>query len=149
VSARPLSLAVGVALLVAATPAAGHIAVGRGVAGVRLGATQHAVRRALGRPDYIRPPAWGYRRRLSGRVGFGSGGRVSFIFTTSHHQRTGRGIGPGASWRAFRRAYRRAQCFSRPAGRICLMQSHYQGRLVETDFLFGKRKLREVDIYFV
>jgi hypothetical protein len=130
--------------------ASAKIVVGQGIAGVKLGESEAQVRKQLGKPRYVQPPGWGYGNPLGGWVGFDFQQRVNDIWTTSRRQRTNRGIGPGASVRAARRAYPKARCY-RHAGRwslLCIIKSHRHGNVTETDFFFTSR-LAQVDIFLV
>jgi hypothetical protein len=146
------SVLLAVAASVIAVPSAlATITVGRGIAGVRLGDTQGQVYKALGKPNRIAPPAWVYNRGLDGRVAFDGRRRARSVSTRSSHQRTSRGVAPGASLQSVHTAYPRAHCFGHPGastGALCLARSRYRGHTVETDFVFSLR-LTEVDIYFV
>jgi hypothetical protein len=127
-----------------------RVIVGRGVAGVVLGETGSAVRARLGTPSRQQPPYWSYPN-LDTRVQLDYWGRVQDIETTWAQARTGRGVGPGASLSRFRRAYPHARCYRASvatARRICVMRSRYEGRVVESDFLFTSR-LRMIDMYAV
>lgn len=131
-------------------PTLAKIVPGRGIAGIELGDGMGHVRAVLGKPHHVRPPAWIYGQPLKGRVGFGHQKRVNEILTTSPRQRTKRGIGPGSSLRAIKKAYPRAQCHrARTRHRaFCTLTARRHDRTLKTDFAFGRR-LRWVEIYVV
>jgi hypothetical protein len=137
-------IAVGVAVV--APPAVARIELERGIAGVRIDDSSAHVRRVLGRPDRIVPPAWVYGAPLGGGVGFDHARRVNDVWTTSHRQRTRAGVGPGSSLRALRRAYRHARCYRRSRrGAVVLCVLRSRRGTVETDFrLAGAVKRVEV-----
>lgn len=154
---RPVSIAVCVAaavlvgLLSSSVPSGARVAVGEGIAGVRLGDSQQIVRRRLGRPRRIAPPAWDYGAPLRGQVGFGADGRVNDISTTSRTQRTTRGVSPGASPATFRRRYPEAKCYAHRSRRwslLCVVDSKRGATVNETDFFFAGR-LRRIDVFSV
>jgi hypothetical protein len=133
-----------------AVVASAKILPGRGIAAVSVGERPASVRRTLGRPARVVPPAWLYGGSLRGRVGFGDRHRVNDVWTTSPRQRTSRGIGPGSAAPAMRRAYPKAHCY-RHAGHwrlLCVLTSRHRNRTVKADFLFAAR-LRKVDVYLV
>jgi hypothetical protein len=75
---------------------------------------------------------------------------VNDIWTTSTHQKTAKGIGPGASVTSMRRAYPRARCYTQRGLRwhmLCILVSQQGGHATETDFLFSA-KLAKVEVYF-
>ncbi|MGN6189713.1 MAG: hypothetical protein ACTHOE_12525 [Conexibacter sp.] len=147
-----VAAAVGLTATVGAVPAQARIVIGQGIAGVRIGDGQRHVRRVLGRPDRVIPPAWAYGAPLHGRVGFDHRRRVNDIWTTSRRQRTRAGVGPGSSVAAVRRAYRHARCFRGRHGDaivLCALRSHRRGRTVETDFLFRRRQVKTVDVFLL
>jgi hypothetical protein len=143
------ALAALVALCATAFPVAAQARVspGRGIAGVRLGASDATVRARLGRPHRVVPPTWRFGAPLSGTVGFDYRHHVSFISTAARGQRTSRGVGHGSTLRRFRRAYPHARCQRRGARRLCRLSSRLHGRPVSTDFLFRRRLVR-IEIYF-
>jgi hypothetical protein len=127
--------------------AAAKIVPGRSIAGIKVGYSIKRVRDALGRPHKVAPPAWLYGKPLDGGIGFNFRRRVNDIWTTARHQKTVRGIGPGSTVRATKRAYPRAGCYThrRRRTQLCILTSHYRGRTIKTDFLFSGW-LREVNI---
>jgi hypothetical protein len=146
------------AVMAVASPASAQIVVGVGIDGVKLGQTEAQVRQALGAPGYTMPAtsggesSWGYPKTLEGRVGF-KAGKVVAMWTIAKHQKTSKGIGPGASLAKVKRAYPKAKCSTGPFGPkslICVLKSKYQGRAAETSFPFFYRTagLREVDVNF-
>ncbi len=132
-----------------AADASAKIVVGQGIAGVKLGESQTQVRRHLGKPAYVQPPAWGYRNPLDGQVSLDYHRHVNDIWTTSRRQKTNRGIGPGSSVKAARRAYPNARCYQygRSTG-VCVLRTRNHQRVVETDFWF-RGALSKVDIFLV
>jgi len=148
---RQLAISILVGALAAtwtAADASARIVIGQGIAGVRLGESEAQVKKLLGKPRYIQPPGWGYGNPLGGWVGFDFKQRVNDIWTTSRHQLTNLGIGPGSSVRAVRRAYPKAQCY-RHAGHwrlLCVLRSLHRGHTVYSELLFTGH-LSEVDIF--
>jgi hypothetical protein len=153
-----LGLLTSAAIMAAASTAEATIVVGRGMDGVTLGESQAQVMTTLGEPAYKMPgqngeTSWGYPKTLEGRVGFDRQLQVDGMWTISRHQKTSKGVGPGSSLSKTRKAYPAAKCATGPFGPkslICTLKSHYQGRGVETAFLFFTRSapMREVDIGF-
>lgn len=156
-SVRPraiLAVAVGLTLILAigivATTASARIVPGRGIAGVQIGERASSVRKSLGRPARVVPPDWFYGAPLAGWVGL-TGHRVDDVWTHSHRQHTRRGIGPGSTLRATKRAYPKAHCHRR-SGRwdaLCVLTFRGKHRSVDTDFLFKGRRLAVVDMFRV
>ena len=153
-----LGLLSSTAIMAAASTAEATIVVGRGMDGVTLGESEAQVMTTLGAPTYKTPgqageSSWGYPKTLEGRIGFDRQLQVSGMWTISKRQKTSKGVGPGSSLANTRKAYPAAKCSAGPFGPkslICVMKSHYQGRAVETAFLFFTRgaPMREVDIGF-
>lgn len=137
--------------LVASSSVSAQIVPGAGISGVRIGDKLDQVRKRLGRPNKVKPPAWVYGGSLRGEVEFDHRRRVRDIWTASPRQHTRRGIGPGSSLGAARRAYPRLRC-RRSGGRRqwkrCGLRHQGRGREVVTDFLFRGR-LRIVDVHLV
>lgn len=141
-------------LLVAlAPPAWAKIAVGQGIAGVRIGDSMSRVRQLLGAPDaspYTSHGEWMYSspQTLGGFVGFRAGTEghehitsgVTYVQTSSHTQHTAAGVGPGSSYSAVRRAYPGYHCDRlNGAGtgiRACWVKTHRRGQQVTTAFYF-------------
>jgi hypothetical protein len=145
-------------LLAAATLAAGLLPViagaaivpGRGIAGVRIGYSEARVQSVLGRPGRVVPPSWAYGRPLRGQVSFNHARRVDDIWTVSRAERTKRGVGPGSSYARMRQAYPKGRCAGHGTGlRICVLVSNRHKRTVRTEFIFGRRLLKRVEIYLV
>lgn len=152
-AAVPLVLLAGVlcAVLLAAPPTTcARILPGRGIARVDVGFSAMHVRHLLGRPHRVVPPAWMYGAPLKGGVGFNHGYRVNDVWTASLGQKTPKGIGPGSSLRAMRRAYPHARCHTATSGdrRICTLTVRHGRHAINTDFLF-KGRLRLVDVHVV
>jgi hypothetical protein len=141
------TLAVSMAILLP-TSVAAQIKPGRGVAGVAIGDGTGDVRHRLGRPSRVRPPAWVYGLPLRGEVEFDHRRRVKSIWTSSPRQRTQKGIGPGSSLQAARRAYPRLRCHSKHKFKRCTLRRHRHDRVVATDFLF-KQRLRIVSVHLL
>jgi len=142
----------GAACLLAAgaitSGAQARIVIGQGIAGVKIGDGQARVTKVLGSHHRVVPPTWVYGRT---HVGFGHTRHVNDIWTTSRRQRTSRGIGPGASVAAVRRAYPDVRCYRRSRrGPIvaCGLRTKHRHRTIKTDFLFDGR-LREVDVFLI
>jgi hypothetical protein len=149
----PLVLLAGVlcAVLLAVPPATcARILPGHGIARVDVGFSATHVRHLLGRPHKVVPPTWVYGAPLKGRVGFNHRYRVNDVWTKSLRQKTPKGIGPGSSLRAMRRAYPHARCHASKRGprRICTLTARHGRHRINTDFLF-KGRLRLVDVYLV
>lgn len=132
-----------------ATPAAAQILPGHGIASIRIGNSAKRVRRVLGPPRHVRPPAWGYGQPLAGQVAFSHRRRVFDIWTTSRRQRTRRGIGPGDRRRSMHRAYPHARCHRVDASAICQLATHRGHKTVRTEFFFKGDVLRQVEVYLV
>ena len=153
-----VSVLVGIMVI---TPAAGaKIVVGQSIAGITLGESQAQVKAQLGPPTLEQPPdyrgnvEWNYDKPpLLGAMSFAANGELIGMWTSSRHQKTNKGIGPGSSLAQVRRAYSKAKCSTGPFGPkslICVLRSKYHGRTVETAFPFFTRSMgaREVDINF-
>jgi len=109
-----------------------------------------AVREALGNPRRVVAPSWIYGAPLRGRVSFVSR-HVDDVWTRSRRQRTKRGIGPGSTLRAVKRAYPKVRCHSR-AGRwdaLCALSSRTNRGHIDTNFLFDGRRVAVVDVFRV
>jgi hypothetical protein len=120
------------ALLAAAAVAAGTAAAanesnlvirpGQAIGKFRLGMTEVALRRAVGRPRFVvhRAPTFGLRRveyqyglgaeYIATLVGRPGRLRVTRVSTIALRERTPRGIGPGSLERELRRAHPGVQC---------------------------------------
>lgn len=143
-----ISILVGAMATWTAADASARIVIGQGIAGIKLGQSGTQVRKILGKPSYVQPPGWGYGNPLGGWIGFDSKQRVNDIWTTSKYQRTNKGIGPGSSIGAVRRAYPKVQCY-RHAGRwrlLCVLRSRHHRYTIYNELLFMGR-LSEVDIF--
>jgi hypothetical protein len=139
-----------VVLLAPVAPVTARIRPSHGIAGVGIGASAAHVRAVLGRPHRVIAPAWGYGAPLNGRVGFDHRHRVGYVWSANRSQRTRKGIGPGSSFRAMRRAYPQIPCrrTRNATRRLCTLNFHEGRRRVRCDLLFHGR-LRRVDVYLV
>jgi hypothetical protein len=137
-----------VAVFLLPVAALGQVVVGAGIGGVSLGDKMSQVRKRLGRPKRVRPPAWVFGAPLKGQVEFDHRRRVKGIWTASRRQRTQRGIGPGSSKRAVRRAYPRLHCHSTRRFDRCTLYRHSKRKTVATDFFF-KGRLRILNVRLV
>jgi hypothetical protein len=135
-----VGMVVTAAFVVPVPEVLGKVVVGQSIAGVRIGATQAQVRRALGKPLGT-SDGWRYGEPLRGRVIFGRDHRVVEVWSHSRRQRTGRSIGRGSTVRSVRRAYR-VTC-GREAGvkwtLICRRRSRSGGHRRTTTFYFDGR----------
>jgi hypothetical protein len=141
---------VAAAFAIAPSSASARILPASGIAGVEVGFSAAHVRHLLGRPSRVIAPTWVYRAPLDGHVGFNHRHRVNDVWTVNRRQRTRKGIGPGSSFAAMRRAYARAKCTGAKKGRrrLCTLTVHPRHRIVKCDFLF-RGQLRKVDVYLV
>ncbi len=153
---RLACVAAATASLLVAAPiplASAKIAVGQGIAGVRIGDSMSRVRQLLGAPaasQYTSHGEWMYSssRPLGGFVGFRAGAEgheritsgVTYVQTSSHTQRTRAGVGPGSSYNGFRRAYPGYHCdrLNGPGTgvRACWEKTRYDGQEITTAFYF-------------
>jgi hypothetical protein len=155
-----LALLLSVGLVAAAPTAEARIVVGQSIAGVKLGMSMAQVKKKLGPPtlnqgaDFKGDTEWNYAKKpLLGAMSFDKNGKLLGLWTSSKKQKTGKGVGPGASLAKVREAYPKAKCKVGPFGpksAMCVIKSHYDQRKVETAFMFFTRSapMREVDIDF-
>jgi hypothetical protein len=99
----------------------------------------------MGRPSSITPPHWSFKRRKL-TVGFDQSRRVNEITIRSRKDTTSRGVKPGATVGAVKRAYPGASCIERKYGGAIRLCSVTSPRGVHTDFVIHGRVTR-VDIY--
>jgi hypothetical protein len=72
---------------------------------------------------------------------------VKGIETQDARQKTARGVGPGSSLKALKKAYPAVKCKSHIiAQRICSLPKKKKGRKVPTNFVFFGGKVKFVDI---
>jgi len=145
---RTVAVVVAVLGVLAPAPASARITIGKGIAGVAVGDGMSSVRKGLGRPKKVHPPAWVYGRPLVGEVEFDHRRQVHGVWTTSSRQRTRQGIGPGSSLRAARHAYPHLRCHSKGRFELCVLRRRHHHKMIATDFLFRGR-LRVVNIHLV
>lgn len=149
-----------------AATAEAKIVVGEGIAGVKLGMTMAQVKTKLGPPtldqgaDFKGNTEWNYAKKpLMGAMSFDRHGKLLGLWTSSKGQKTSKGIGPGSSLAATRKAYPPARCKSGPWGPytrvLCTLKSRYKGHIVEALFTFDalsghtdSAHMQEVDIDF-
>lgn len=141
--------ATALAALVLAPPGGAVIVVQNGIAGIRLGMTQAAVRAKLGKPRSVQHgrnefgsfTQLGYRGL---RVIFQGNRTVTAIRTTSPSERTPRGIGVGSTRAAVRARVAGVRC----AAGHCFVGRFLAGRRV-TDFLLRNGRVSAVVVGFV
>ncbi len=138
------------AFVLLATPAGAQILVQNGIAGVRLGATEGKVRRALGRPQTITLTSQPVRLKhliyASGTTVsiFRATGRVVNVDTIDRRQQTASGVGIGSTKVAIRAGIRQVVCpVDEPF--VCRVGVLEAGR-TSTDFLFRHGKVWRVNI---
>jgi hypothetical protein len=99
-----------IAVLAVAAPALGKIAVGKGIDGVRLGDSLAAVKHKLGRPEHTARNATGTSFRLDYTkrklvISVNKKRGVIELNTFNKHERTSKGVGPGSTFAAVKKAY--------------------------------------------
>lgn len=153
----PRLLLVPVLVLLLATPAQARIDVGKGIGAVRIGASEKAVRKALGTPDarFVRKDEiqgtvlrlrFGLLRATLG-PGSAASARVQFVSTTASKERTSRGIGVGSTVSAVRQKVSGVRCRNIPQRRkLCSVGNERPGTIV-TDFrISSSGKVTEVSV---
>jgi hypothetical protein len=134
---------VGLAAAAGVAPAA--IVIGRGIAGVRLGMTQLAVRSKLGRPAKVvhgKNEFGSYTEfRYRGYVVDFQGDRtVTAISTTLAKERTPAGIGVGSTWAQVHAKVPHVRCEGTPVIASCHVGQLLPGKTV-TDFAIRNGKV--------
>ncbi len=148
-----LLAAVAAAALAAAVPVGAAIVVGKGIAGVRLGMSQAAVRAKLGAPRQVlhRTNELGSytELRYSGYVvDFQGDDKATAIVTTKASERTAAGVGVGSTWGQVRAKVPRVRCEGAPAIGNCHVGAFTPGRVV-TDFFFRRGVVSKVVVGYV
>jgi hypothetical protein len=140
-------------VLVLAGAAAATIVIGRGIAGVRLGMSQAAVRFKLGRParvvhgknEFGSYTEFRYRGYV---VDFQSNGNVTSIVTTLAREKTPAGVGVGSTWAQVRAKVPLVRCEGTAVLGDCHVGQLLPGRTV-TDFFFKAGKVDRVVVGYV
>ena len=135
-------------IVTAPASAAAAIVVGEGAKGLKLGDTGTTVKSVLGKPRRIQKYAGGeswfwknYWITLTTRH------IVRGIETRDPGQKTSRGIGPGSSTAALKKAYPGVKCkTSLVPDLICTLSTSRTGKKVRTGFVIFKGKVSIVDI---
>jgi hypothetical protein len=151
---RRLAL-VGIAVgaLAFAGAASATIVVGHGIAGVRLGMSQAAVRAKLGKPlrvvqaknEFGPYTEFRYRGYV---VDFQNNETVTSVVTTLAREKTPGGIGVGSTWAQVRRKVPHLRCEGRAILGDCHVGQLLPGRTV-TDFFFKNGKVARVLVGYV
>jgi len=147
---RRLAILAGVVLgvLALAGSASAAIAIGHGIAGVRLQMTQAQVRAKLGRPvkvvqaknEFGPYTEFRYRGYV---VDFQNNERVTSIVTTLAREKTPGGVGVGSLWSQVRRKVPHLRCEGTAVLGDCHVGQLLPGRTV-TDFFFKFGKVTRV-----
>lgn len=144
---RAAAIALGALALTAGTaPAA--IVIGRGIAGVRIGMTQTAVRGKLGRPakvvhaenEFGSYTEFRYRGIV---VDFQGNRTVTAVSTTLVREKTPAGIGVGSTWAQVHAKVSRVRCDGTAVIGTCHVGELLPGRTV-TDFAVRNGKVFQV-----
>lgn len=139
---------IGCCVLALAGSAAATIVIGRGIAGVRLGMSQPAVRAKLGKPAKVVKaknefgPYTEFRFR-GYVVDFQNNETVTSVATTLAREKTPAGIGVGSTWAQARRKVPHLTCTGAPALGDCHVGQLLPGHRV-TDFFFKAGKVARV-----
>lgn len=144
---------VGCFVLALACSASATILIGHGIAGVRLGMTQAAVRSKLGRPvrvvhaknEFGPYTEFRYRGYV---VDFQNNETVTSVVTTLAREKTPGGIGVGSTWGQVRRKVPHVRCEGAPVLGDCHVGQLLPGKTV-TDFFFKNGKVARVLVGYV
>jgi hypothetical protein len=154
IRARSCVVVVAAALmLIAAAPADAAIVPGQGIAGVRLGDSGANVQKILSAPDgtqkYSGGESW-FWRASADPVDWATVTTrhvVRGLETQSKQQRTSKGIGPGSSLAAVKKAYPGIKCRSTIVGHAaCTLTTKPSGKSIPTSFVIYKGKVSMIDI---
>jgi hypothetical protein len=144
---------IGCCALALAGSASATILIGHGIAGVRLGMSQAAVRSKLGRPvrvvqaknEFGPYTEFRYRGYV---VDFQNNETVTSVVTTLAREKTPGGIGVGSTWVQVRRKVPHVRCEGSPILGDCHVGLLLPGRTV-TDFFFKNGKVQRVLVGYV
>jgi hypothetical protein len=140
--------AAGCCMLALAASAAATIVIGHGIAGLRLGMSQAAVRRKLGKPVKIVQaknefgPYTEFRYR-GYVVDFQDNDTITSITTTLAREKTPAGVGVGSTWERVRRKVAHLRCEGSSVLGDCHVGQLLPGKTV-TDFFFKSGKVARV-----
>jgi len=146
-------------IFLASAPASAGAAIipGRGVAGLKLGASTAQVRAILGKPATLQHNSGGEQNWLYDKnpvdwvtlVAKGSRTTVEGIETSDKTQKTPQGVGPGSSMAALKKAYPHLTCKKGWLGvpfTSCWILTSVAAHRIPTNFVLFKRKVDTVDI---